>query len=76
VLRAEVEHAIDAEMALTLEDVLERRTRALLFDPEQGLGGVEEVAAIMARRLDWDAARTTTEIGHYRRLATSLRTFT
>jgi len=76
VLRAEVEHAIDAEMALTLEDVLERRTRALLFDPEQGLGGVEEVAAIMARRLDWDAARTTSEIGHYRRLATSLRTFT
>src|SRR6185369_13075422 len=31
VLRAEVEHAIDEEMALGIEDVLERRTRALLF---------------------------------------------
>ena len=76
VLAAEIDHAIDAEMALTLEDVLERRTRALLFDPQQGLGGVEAVAATMASRLAWDATRTATEIDHYRRLATSLRSFT
>ena len=76
VLAAEIDHAIDAEMALTLEDVLERRTRALLFDAAQGLNGVEAVAATMARRLDWDATRTAAEIAHYRRLATSLRSFT
>jgi glycerol-3-phosphate dehydrogenase len=75
VLHAEIEHAIDAEMALTLEDVLERRTRALLFDARQGLGGVDEVAGIMARRLDWDAAHTAAEIDHYRRLAATLRSF-
>jgi glycerol-3-phosphate dehydrogenase len=75
VLRAEVAHAIDAEMALTLEDVLERRTRALLFDARQGLGGVEEVAAVMARRLGWDAARTASEVDRYRRLAANLRSF-
>jgi glycerol-3-phosphate dehydrogenase len=75
VLRAEIDHAIDAEMALTLEDVLERRTRALLFDAQQGLGGVEEVADVMARRLGWDAARKAAEIDDYRRLAATLRSF-
>jgi glycerol-3-phosphate dehydrogenase len=75
VLRAEVEHAVDEEMALTLEDVLERRTRALLFDPGQGLAGVDEVAAIMARKLGWNAERIATETDHYRRLAANLRSF-
>jgi glycerol-3-phosphate dehydrogenase len=74
-LRAEVAHAVDEEMALTLEDVLERRMRALLFDAAQGLGGVEEVAAVMAPRLAWDAARTAAEVDRYRRLAASLRSF-
>ena len=62
-------------MALTLEDVLERRTRSLSFDRRQGLGGVEAVAAIAAARLGWDAARTAAEIDGYRRLAASLRSF-
>jgi len=75
VLRAEVAHAIDEEMALTLEDVLERRTRALLFDPHQGLEAAEEAAGIMARRLGWDAERTAAELDHYRRLAATLRSF-
>ena len=74
-LRAEIAHAIDEEMALTLEDVLERRTRALLFDPSQGLGGVEEVADEMARRLGWNAERRASEVDRYRRLAASLRSF-
>jgi glycerol-3-phosphate dehydrogenase len=75
VLRAEIEHALDAEMALTLEDVLERRTRVLLFDRHQGVEGVEAVAAIAADRLGWTAARTAAEIDGYRRLAASLRSF-
>ncbi|HEV7735725.1 MAG TPA: glycerol-3-phosphate dehydrogenase/oxidase [Candidatus Binatia bacterium] len=75
VLRAEVEHAVDDEMALTLEDVLERRLRVLLFDRTQGVEGVEAAAAIVAERLGWDAARTAAEIDGYRRLAASLRSF-
>jgi glycerol-3-phosphate dehydrogenase len=74
-LRAEVEQAVDEEMALTLEDVLERRTRMLLFDRAQGLGGVDAVAAIMAERLAWSAEKTAAEASHYRRLAASLRSF-
>jgi glycerol-3-phosphate dehydrogenase len=75
VLRAEMEHVIDEEMALTLEDLLDRRTRSLSFDARQGLDGVEAAAAIAAARLGWDAARTAAEIDGYRRLAASLRSF-
>jgi glycerol-3-phosphate dehydrogenase len=74
-LRAEVTHAIEEEMALTLADVLERRTRTLLFDPHQGLEGVEEVAGIMAGALGWDGARTARELDHYRGLAARSRSF-
>jgi glycerol-3-phosphate dehydrogenase len=74
-LRAEVEHAIDREMALTLEDLLERRTRLLLFDPAQGLPYVDAVATLAASRLGWDAERTAAEIAQYRALAGRLRSF-
>lgn len=75
ILRAEVAHVLDEEMALTLVDVLERRTRALLFDPHQGLDGVEGVADMAAARLGWSAERRASEIDDYRRLAASLRSF-
>jgi glycerol-3-phosphate dehydrogenase len=75
VLRAEIAHALDEEMALTLEDVLERRTRLLLFDSQQGLGCAEAVAGAAAARLGWDRARTAAELDAYRGLAASLRRF-
>jgi glycerol-3-phosphate dehydrogenase len=74
--RAEVDWTLDEEMPATLEDLLERRMRLLLFDPQQGLGGAEHAAARMAARLGWDAARTEAELAWYRRLAASVRTFT
>jgi glycerol-3-phosphate dehydrogenase len=75
VLRAEVEHVLDAEMALALSDVMERRLRLLTFDPHQGLAGVEAVARIAAARLGWDDARTAAEVDAYRTLAHGLRSF-
>lgn len=75
VLRAEVDHVLEEEMALTLADVLERRMRLLLFDPRQGLDSAGPVAEIVARRLEWDAARTAHELDAYRELAASLRRF-
>jgi glycerol-3-phosphate dehydrogenase len=75
VRRAEIDLVLDDEMALTLGDILERRTRLLLFDPEQGLACAEAVAAIAATRLGWDAARTATELAEYRALAADLRRF-
>jgi glycerol-3-phosphate dehydrogenase len=75
VVRAEIEHVLDGEMALTLQDVLERRTRLLIFDTRQGLGAAVAVANLAAARLGWDPARTAAELDGYRSLAASLRTF-
>jgi len=75
-IRAQVERAIDAEMALTLGDILERRLRLLLFDAQQGLAVAEEAAALAAQRLGWNRERTARELAEYRDLAASLRTFT
>ena len=73
VLRAEIAHVLDTEMALTLEDLLERRTRLLLFDPRQGLEGLGAVAETAAARLGWTRERTAAEVEAYRALAASLR---
>jgi glycerol-3-phosphate dehydrogenase len=61
--RAEVVTAVESEWALTLEDVLRRRTRVALCDAENGAGVASDVAALMASRLGWtpDAARAAAE---------------
>ena len=61
--QAEVVSAVDDELAVTLEDVLRRRTQLALFDPAGGTAAADAVAALMAERLGWspedarDAAR-------------------
>ena len=47
--RAEVVAAVEGELAMTLEDVLRRRTQLALFDPAGGTAAADEVAALMAR---------------------------
>jgi glycerol-3-phosphate dehydrogenase len=51
--RAEVVAAVEAELAVTLEDVLRRRTQLALFDPAGGIAVADAVAALMANRLGW-----------------------
>jgi glycerol-3-phosphate dehydrogenase len=75
VLEAEILAAVADEMALTLEDVLDRRLRLLYFDAHQGLDVVEPAAALVASRLGWDGERTAREIAAYRTLAENLRRF-
>jgi glycerol-3-phosphate dehydrogenase len=70
---AEVRFALDHEMALTLEDVLDRRTRLLLFARDQGLGALEATATLLARRLHWSTERRDAEIASYRDVAARLR---
>jgi glycerol-3-phosphate dehydrogenase len=53
--RAEVIAAVESELALTLEDVLRRRTRLALVDPAGGAQAADEVAGLMAQRLGWSA---------------------
>jgi glycerol-3-phosphate dehydrogenase len=53
--RAEVVAAVEGELAMTLEDVLRRRTQLALFDPAGGAEVADEVAGLMAQRLGWSA---------------------
>ena len=48
---AQVVYAVRAEMARTVEDVLSRRTRALLLDAQAALRAAPGVAVVMAREL-------------------------
>ncbi len=72
-LRGEIRYALDHEMALGVEDVLERRTRSLLFAPDQGLASVESVADLCAERFGWSPERRRADVEGYRSLARSLR---
>ncbi len=64
---AEIHYAIRHEMALTLVDVLERRTRLSYFATETARSAAPAVAAIAARELAWDATRIGREIESFTR---------
>jgi glycerol-3-phosphate dehydrogenase len=64
VIAAEVVYAARYEMAVTAEDFLARRTRALLHDAAAAGAAAGEVAAILAAELDWPAGRADTEAAH------------
>ena len=64
-LAAEVVHAVNAEGALHLDDVLTRRTRVSIETAHRGVESAPEVAALMADALGWDEERTAREVEHY-----------
>ena len=64
-LLAEVVYACRYEMALTLDDVLSRRTRLVLEDTKQGIGIAGEVAEVMAAELGWDEAEIARQVTAY-----------
>ena len=67
---AEAVYAVTHEMATTLEDVLSRRTRALLFDREATRHAAPGVARVIAPHLGWDEARITAEIAAFDEICT------
>lgn len=64
---AEVQYAVRHEMALTLVDILERRTRLSFFATEAARNAAPAVAAIAARELGWDAERLRREVEDFTR---------
>jgi glycerol-3-phosphate dehydrogenase len=58
-LTAEAKWAIDNEMARTVEDILSRRTRALLLDSKAAVEAAPRVARLLAEKLsrdtEWEA---------------------
>jgi glycerol-3-phosphate dehydrogenase len=71
--RAEVVEAVEHEWAMTLDDVLRRRTEIALRDRSAGSAAAADVAALMAARLGWDAQRTQAAVEGYRSAAEAER---
>ncbi|MDQ2725990.1 MAG: hypothetical protein M3Y36_10920, partial [Actinomycetota bacterium] len=61
-LRAEAVFAARYEMALTLVDVLARRTRALLLDRDATAAAAPDVAALVGSELGWSRERQADEV--------------
>jgi glycerol-3-phosphate dehydrogenase len=61
-IKAEAVFAVVYEMALTLDDILSRRTRALLFDREAARLAAHSVAEVVAPYADWDNDRIHREV--------------
>ena len=61
---AEVVWAVRSEMAITLEDVLSRRTRAHLQNARSTVEAAPRVAEIMAAELGWDATLRDAQVDH------------
>lgn len=67
--QAEVIWQARHEMARTVEDVLARRTRALLLDARASMEAAPLVANLLAEELGWDESRKQREIKSYTTLA-------
>jgi glycerol-3-phosphate dehydrogenase len=65
----EVIWAARKEMARTVEDVLARRTRALLLDARASSEAAPAVARLLAAELGRDAAWEADQVAAYRQLA-------
>jgi glycerol-3-phosphate dehydrogenase len=72
-LKAEVIYAVRAEMAVTLEDVLGRRTHILDQDRDQGLSIAAQVAGLMGAELGWTEPEQARQIVHYRQVVEGTR---
>jgi len=64
-LRAEAVYSARHELVVTLDDVLSRRTRGLLYDRDASARAAREVAQLIAPELGWDAARVDRELRHF-----------
>lgn len=68
---AEVRWAARYELARTVEDILSRRTRALLLDARASLAAAPRVAALLAEELGHDNAWAQRQVEDYEQLAAS-----
>lgn len=71
ITKAQVVWAARHEMARTIDDVLSRRTRALLFDARRAIAAAPLVAELLARELGRDQAWIDAEVCAFREMAAS-----
>jgi len=68
-LKAEVVWSVRNELAITVEDVLSRRTRAILLDAKASVEMAPEVARLMAEEAGQDKEWEKIQVTEYKRLA-------
>ena len=61
-LRAEAVHAVRHEQAITVTDVLARRTRALLFARDGAAAAASDVARLIGPELGWSSAEQQAQV--------------
>ncbi|HIF64690.1 MAG TPA: glycerol-3-phosphate dehydrogenase/oxidase [Deltaproteobacteria bacterium] len=64
-LKAELVHAVDQEMAMSLEDALTRRTHVTLESAQVSEQLARSAAALLAEHLGWDDERVELEVKKY-----------
>jgi len=69
IIKAQVVWAARHEMARTVEDVLSRRTRALLLDAKESVRMAPEVAQLLAKELGFDTEWVESQVEKYKALA-------
>ncbi|GAA5101902.1 glycerol-3-phosphate dehydrogenase/oxidase [Haloechinothrix salitolerans] len=65
-LAAELHYAAAHEGALTLDDVLVRRTRVFMEAPDRGVSAAQHAADVVGDVLGWDDVRRKEEVERYR----------
>jgi glycerol-3-phosphate dehydrogenase len=75
ILRAEAVYAVEQEMAVTLCDFMERRTKLMLFDPDHGLDGATEAARLMGDILGWGPRERLRQVSLYRDAVAGMTAF-
>ena len=64
-LRCEAVYAVTDEMAVTLDDILTRRTRSRLLDRAATRAVAAEVADLVAPHLGWDPSTRDAQLAHF-----------
>ncbi len=72
---AEIDFAIERDLAKTVDDVLSRRVPLLLVGRDQGLGVCERVADRLAAKLGWSAEERGRQLDGYRAMVAESRKF-
>ncbi|WP_419924219.1 FAD-dependent oxidoreductase [Candidatus Poriferisocius sp.] len=62
VVAGEIDWAVEVDAALTLEDLIYRRTRAAWYTPAEREALLAPAASMMAELMGWDEARTDAEV--------------
>ncbi len=68
-LESQVRYAARFELARTIEDVLSRRTRALLLDAKASLEAAPRVGEILAEELGYTSDQIAVQLEQYRKIA-------